>query len=236
MNEIQKRPEMLPDLADPLAGYHRTGDVDSVATRLRRLLRNRYRWLVLLMLVLGPACAAAGYFLKKPVWQSSGWVRIKPAMERVMYRPDDGGIQPWTYEPFVQSQVALLHSQRVVAEAMQQPEWKLLHADVKSPEAISDFLRQLTVASIQRSELITVVFEDTNPACASAGTSGVLKAYRSIYIERMQKNERDRDIKLRDRRDNTQRDRLLKRDQIDRLAQQYGTDDLRRCTRLRSPN
>jgi len=224
---IQLRPpDQLPDLADPLGVQGAMAAQTSTLARMHRLLRNRYKWCVLLALVLGAAGGVGGYFSRKPVYSCTGMIQIRPVVERILFPSEESRML--NYESFVNSQIALLRSQRVITLAMQSPDWKALGRQKSTPEEeIADFLERLTVTNIQRSEIITVSFEDTDRAATVAAVSGVLNAYNSIYIVGAGEAETQRMEALDRRAVSLASERNAKREAILQISREFGTDDLR---------
>ena len=93
--------------------------------RIHLLLYGRYKWAILLGLVLGACGAAYVWKSMPPKWQVTGFVRVKPYIPPVLNVTDQNGILPM-FETFVSLQVSLLQSQRVLDQARLNPDWKAL--------------------------------------------------------------------------------------------------------------
>src|SRR2546430_1188157 len=88
--------------------------------KVQRLLRGRYLLAVVLALLCGLIGAAWGWKSQNPKFSSDGIIWIKPVIPAIT--SNDKTI-PF-YDRFVQSQVNLIPSGRVLDRAIQRPEWK----------------------------------------------------------------------------------------------------------------
>lgn len=225
--EIQLRTsDHLPDVADPLSVYDRPSEQQSQLFRkLHRLFRNRYKWVVTLTL-LGMALGGfGGYILAKQTYRSTGMVRIRPVLPVVLSKTDENS-PLYGFDLFVQAQVPLLRSQRVIDLALNSDEWKKTNRPVDDA-GIEDFLKNLEIVA-PKGEIITVSFTDPDRQVASAAVKAVLTAYNKIYIEEGPiKEEESKRTTLEDRRRALTSDLLVKQQAIREAARAYGTDDLR---------
>ncbi|HYO07778.1 MAG TPA: hypothetical protein VER17_02295 [Tepidisphaeraceae bacterium] len=177
--------ERPPEQANPFLQVH-------------RLLRGRY-WLAALLCVLGGGLGGyAGYRVREPLYQSTGVIRIKPSLPRVLYQIDQNGVMPM-FDAFIESQVALITSQRVIDVAMQHPEWKALGRGL-APEQMAAFAKGLSALHPQGSELVLVKFEDTSPDAARRAVAAVIDAYDRLYGENDSESAQSRMKLLEERR------------------------------------
>ncbi|MDB5330353.1 MAG: hypothetical protein JWP03_1504 [Phycisphaerales bacterium] len=157
--------------------------------KIHRLLRGRYAVALLLAAVFAGAGAAAGFFLPRPAMESVGLIEIKP------YTPTPDAEKYIPLYPFyVSNIIAKLHSERVIKEAMRNPDW-LAHRPGKSSEAVIEFSNNLVVKALPNTPLIQVTYtddrKDSKEVCPIAVAS-LIKTYQDLYG-----NEDVRDLDLR---------------------------------------
>src|SRR5262249_43781440 len=81
------------------------------------------------------------------------------------------------------TQANYIEDDRVVAKAMQSPEWKALGRGIDT-DAQDKFHKSLEVITDPReSEWIRVKFQDTDPVAAKAAVEQVLAAYQALYAK-----------------------------------------------------
>src|SRR5438045_4952837 len=229
-HDIQIRSgHVMPDVADPLVGTSPGGEpMESIFSRVHRLLRGRYRWAISLGCIFAAAGGYAGFKSTEPLWTCTGQVQIKMGHDVVLSNsPENQNTQ--SPDVIKETQIALMRNQRIIGMAMGTPEWTSLGRPL-SDESVAEFNRKLTIVSQGRSEMINVSFMDSNQVAASAAVKGVLGAYNGIYVEDERKSAAAKRQRLLSRQDTLIRDRDAKRDQIKLLANNnrwVGADDLR---------
>lgn len=151
-------------------------------------MRGRFGWAIVLALLLGGIGGYLGFTRGQTLYRSRVPIRVAPVLPRVLYNDEEKGILP-RYESFVETQVALIQSQRVIDLAMQNPKWIQIDND-KTPEGVLKFKESL---SVERSnELISVYFSSTDPNVAMVGAEAVVAAYKKLYLEADAESERRR--------------------------------------------
>src|SRR5665213_1791440 len=88
-------------------------------------MRGRYKWAISLFILFAIGGGYGGFKLGRRVYASVGMVRVMAVVPKVLYTVDDKGTIPM-FDSFVESQAALLRSQRVMDLAMQDPAWQAL--------------------------------------------------------------------------------------------------------------
>lgn len=197
---------------------------DNPLLLVHKLLRGRYVLAILLAVVLGPLGAAAGYFLVKLEYTSNAIIRIAPVLPKILFDNDQNAMLPM-FDSYLQTQVSLLRSPRVVKMAMQSNLWEETGGGY-AMEAVPDFMKALNVSQPRNSQLIFVEFSDTERNRALAATKAVVDAYMLIFAESDKDKESHRFTVLQDRANllNNQIDGLNAR--ILEVAREFGTDDL----------
>ncbi len=146
---------------------------------LHRLLRGRYVIAIVLASLLGLIGAVGGYLALALEYQSTAQIRIAPVMPKILFESEQSSVLPM-FDSFVQTQVSLIQSRRVVDMAMQGQTWKSVGGEY-SLERVADFMEQLRVLHPKSTEIILVTFTDYEPRTAQAGAKAVVDAYLNIY-------------------------------------------------------
>jgi succinoglycan biosynthesis transport protein ExoP len=187
-------PPPLPDSSppiDPVASSARAADAQPTPLKkVHQLLRGRYHWVILLSLVLGSAGAVGGFFIKKPVFESVGVIRILPTIDALLYPVDK---TPAYFPEYVAAEMQAMTSERVVLRALQYDDMKAFNFDSATP-VINELVEGLTVRQ-QRVQMVRVGYEDEVPMRARAVVRSIVGAYMELYGEREQK-QRDETLRL----------------------------------------
>lgn len=165
------------------------GSVEAVATdagtdplrMIMEFFQRHWKWLLPLTAVMTLAGAILGYESVTVKYRSTGYIRIRPALPRVLFPTEQSGILPM-FDAFVESQVTLITSQRVTMLAMENPAWKALGRGT-GPEHAERFAGGLEVSRPRGAEVIAVAFTDPKREAAIAGAKAVIQAYENIYTE-----------------------------------------------------
>src|SRR4051794_2985264 len=73
--------------------------------QVHSLLRGRY-WIAIPLALIGLAIGApVGYRLTKPIYKSTGAVRVKPVLPRVLYQNEQNAVMPM-FDSFMESQAS----------------------------------------------------------------------------------------------------------------------------------
>ena len=196
---------------------------------IRRYLRGRYIVAALLGIALSIPCAVAGYFAVPPMYESVGSIRVAPTKPKILYQNEENSLMPM-FESFVSAQATLLESQRVLSQALE----KLTSGSEKerSPgwptgdEGMEMLARRLEVTYRRGTEVIQVAFKNPRPQVAKKAVDAVLAAYIDVEADVNGRTGLGREKALTDRV-NALKIRLdTKRNELESLAQIWGTDDL----------
>ncbi|HEX8524683.1 MAG TPA: AAA family ATPase [Tepidisphaeraceae bacterium] len=197
------------------------GQQGSPIKKVQRLLRGRY--LLTGLLAIGGAVAGAmfGWNSQSAKWGSDGIICIKPVIPSIS--TTERTIQ--FYDKFVQSQVDVIDSERVLNRAVASPEYTVTQLPTGS-EGASKLKRDLDIEYIRGTQHIRVSFKDEKPEVAQNVVRAVIRAYSSLYGEINGDDARSQlDVikKMIDDTTNTQRGY---QSQIDLIMERYGSDDL----------
>ncbi|HEX2972350.1 MAG TPA: hypothetical protein VHP11_08445, partial [Tepidisphaeraceae bacterium] len=191
---------------------------------IHSLLRGRYKWAIPVALVVGIIGSLVGYHVRPARYRSTGLIRIKAVMPKVLYSSEQNSVMPM-FDAYVQSQVMLIQSQRLVDMAMQKPEWQALGRGM-SPEAIASFTKSLEVTHPKSSEMIQVAFVDENPDAAVAAVRSVIDAYQKVYGENDVDSGAQRIQVLEERRTTLTAQLKGLTDRILAIATEFGTNKI----------
>ncbi len=136
------------------------------------------------------------------------------------------------FDAFIESQAAVIASQRICILAMNNPLWKNLQPDISS-RAVANFAKSLEVAHLKNTELIQISFTGQTPALAAAAVRSLIQAYQQTYGEKDGDNAADRMAVLEERRATLSRQLKSIDDRILAIAREYGTSDLTRIYQFR---
>jgi hypothetical protein len=162
-----------------------------------QMLRGRYKWAVLLLLIGAGAGTWGGLRLSSVLYRSHASIRVLPVVTPVMDKGiSDKSLMPM-FEAYVQGQANILLGERVRAKAMRNEEWLKLGRGTSEAETL-EFAKALRVSHEPGFLYVDVL--DANPEAARGATKAIVKSYESIYEEmeskvggvRMQYLESDR--------------------------------------------
>lgn len=197
---------------------------DNPILMLHRHLRGRYRWVVIVGLLLAVPLAAAGYLAVKPTYTSTGMIRIAPTMTVIMYNLEDAKV-PAMFESMVSTQAALLQSRRVLDLAMDDPK---LRAAGWPPgeEGLALLQKNLDVSNRRALELIAASVKSPDRGLAQAAVNAILEAYEKVYDDNNTITHTGRTQAIEQQRDKLATEIELARRTIRDLAKKYATDEL----------
>src|SRR5262245_40928303 len=108
-----------------------------------RALRGRWIWALLLGSVLGVAGAYCGWKIPTVMYRSSGWIEVNPTISKDIVAGKDE-VHPM-FDTYIESQVTLALSRRVVDMAMDSPDWRKLNRG-RADEDIATFQKRLSAS------------------------------------------------------------------------------------------
>ena len=176
--------------------------------------------------ILGLNGSIIGYTLREPEYTSTAVLRVKPNLPKVLYENEQNQIMPM-FDAYMQTQVSLLESQRVIDFAMQNTEWLALGRSASDVQ-IARFQQSLSVVNPGRSQLIEISFTDLDPHAAVVAVDAVTSAYLDLHGDGASDRVEDRLAILEQRRDKLQADLRAVGDQKLVLASEFGSDSLER--------
>lgn len=149
---------------------------------IHRSLRGKYILVIVLGLLFGVVGGAMGYMSRKPMYASTGIVRIKPKIDKVLYESEQSTV-PQMFSSIVNTHAQLIASAEVVSRALESDTMKSLSENrgvfFDDPEVVKDNLRVRTDGRAQ--ELIRVSYEHENPLVSEAVVKSVLAAYLELH-------------------------------------------------------
>lgn len=209
--EVTEAPQAAVPAPNPLLVVH-------------SLLRGRYHWAILLGLVLAGIGVVLGYKLPPVKYRSSGLIRVLPNKQRILYANEENSVMPM-FDAFVESQVSLINSPRVLDYAMQNPEWQALGRGL-SPKVVSQFRDSVEVEHPRGSEVIIISYSDADQNAAMVGVRAITQAYKDLYGENDADNPAHILQILEDRRTTLRTEVDGWRSRIMAIADEFGTTDI----------
>ncbi|MFV2068319.1 MAG: hypothetical protein ACC645_15220 [Pirellulales bacterium] len=215
---------MEPPLDDLELAHHSGSAEDGPPNQILTSLRGRYHWAILSGLLFAAVGAVAGYKVWSPKYQGVGIIRIRPHLERILYEREENQTLPM-YDSYVNTQMAMLTSQRLIDLAMQQEEWHGQRRGL-SEDAVRDFKQAIGVERPSRGEFIRVTFIDREQDASVAGVKAVIKAFEALVIEADKAAEGER-VKELEKIARTAGSRVQDyKERIDRVASNIDADSL----------
>ncbi len=238
---------MTPSRIDPMFAAHGTqmptpeedGHTDLVRL-VRRVMRGRILIAIVLMLGLGIPSAIFGYTRATPVYRSIGQVHVRPLIKPVLDERAGNQLPPM-FASYVAAQASLLRNPRTQAIAraiLQDPDDPIWSRDGTPPtQAEREAMAQAASPAAMRKglriihrggeEVIEIWYLHENPLAARLGVQALLAAYERNFLEDEREAESARLDVLQERYDKLDGEVRTAQLDIDRLSEQYLTDDLR---------
>ncbi|MFM9995266.1 MAG: AAA family ATPase [Phycisphaerales bacterium] len=147
---------------------------------LHRLLRGRLVLTIALGVIGAIGGAVGGFLSTEPKFETRGMISIQPVLPFIMDRSVNAEPLPF-FNSFVNRQMALLRSPRVLAKAVESTDW--LNLGIGSGPAAEEFLRRnIKVEPAPASQellFVTCVHEDQRVSSTAVLT--VINAYSELY-------------------------------------------------------
>ena len=228
----EELPEHKPNLNGhaslPMHQAAHEADPEASATppwvKLHAMLRGRYKWAVPLAMVGAILGAAAGWAVTAPVYNSRGMIQIKPRIDAILYKTDQSSVMPM-FDSFVETQIQLMNSARVLDSALNDPAWNRV-AGADAPTTATDFREPLSVRRQRGSNLVHIGYTHADVETARVAVNAVMDAYMRLYGEQDIASENKRLSVLTERRDRLSNEISALEQDIRSLAKQYATDSL----------
>ena len=144
-----------------------------------RSLRGRIMVTLLLTAALATAGVWAGYTIRKPVYTSTGIVRVAPTLPKIMYDSEQNQLMP-LFDSYVSSQATFMASHPVLRKTVDD----LNQRDIdwaKGTDGIKALARALDVQHEPRSELIKISVKHHTPAVAQSAVNAVIETYEQTW-------------------------------------------------------
>jgi len=192
---------------------------------IHQLLRGRYILTISLALVFGIVGGGLGYTSQKPLYKSTGIIRIQPSLPKVLYESEQSTATSM-FSSFVNSQAELISNGGVIQRALESDEWRAIknQSDIQTPLDVQDRLEVKTNRTAQ--EIIKVSFSDENPRVAAVLVDAIMESYREQYGKEGSINNPEIISALKKRQSDLYRERDGYDNQIAGNAQTYGTMNL----------
>lgn len=192
---------------------------------VHRLLRGRYAFAIVLI----PLCAllggAVGYSQGSQAYQSTGVVRVRPVLPRIIYETEQNDLPPM-FTSYVSTQARLFTTERVLLRALEDEVLKRAYGEdgVPSHEVFAKNLRVSTERNAP--ELIFVSYRSAKPGVSHAAVGAVIRAYVDLFGSEGSLRQPETLGILADRRRELESSIRSQRAQIAQLGSEWGTTDL----------
>ena len=177
-------------------------------------------------IVLAVCFASAGLWFggQQINYASTGLIRIVPARPVILYRTEFNEQMP-AYESYRLAQARYIRSQRLLDWALQDDELRTTGWPT-GPGGLAALQASLQLDVPRDEEMIVVSVTNPSPDVARVATDAVLRAYERLAIDTAAQEFASLEQELVRLRDRYRRERDEAREEILRLAEQHGTDDL----------
>lgn len=196
----------------------------NIAKIVHQGLRGRYAICIVLGVVCGAAAALATLRLVHPMYRSEGLVKIAYSLPEVMHETDQNRPLP-NFDMIMQSQRALITSQRLIEMVSTDPIWKSRGVQVP-PDPAHYFATYMKVDVSPRSDMIVVSVSDPDPGTAGTAVTAVINSYQTLYNDQQSALERPRRGVLDDKLNGLKSTIETLNDQIKQGEKDYGSSDL----------
>jgi Mrp family chromosome partitioning ATPase/uncharacterized protein involved in exopolysaccharide biosynthesis len=194
---------------------------------IHRSLRGKYILVIVLGLLFGVVGGAMGYMSRKPMYASTGIVRIRPNLPKVLYESEQN-TAPKMFTSFVSSQAELISSVEVIRMAIESDQIKQLEMQrgvfFDDLAKIQEGLRVRTDRRAQ--EIIRVSYEHVDAQVSQTIVSAVLDAYIQKHGKEGSIKEPGVLIVLRDREKEIRTAIDRNSQGIDSIVQKYQAENL----------
>ena len=163
---------MLAQVRDFIDSDEAPATLDPVGL-VQRALRGRTRRVATMTMVIALLAAIGAYLAIKPIYQSSGMLRVLPREGKILYSDsDDSRLR--LYDAFVTTEMQLLTSRPVLEAALEHLQFD--HDDTYPlPENVGDMASMVTVTG--KKGLISLAARSSHPLLAGATVNSVIAAY-----------------------------------------------------------
>ena len=216
------QPMIAPQVLAPTVGAEATP-----LRRIHRLLRGRYVLAGVLAAIGAAFGVAAGVLLPKPAYESAGVIQIRP----IIPTPGDMDRVMPLYNQYMADVMVKLHTERVIKEAMQSPEWKQRRpyaGDYPPADQVNEFSKNLTVKQMPNApEMIQVTFDDSRPDARDVTQTAVqqtIKAYMVVYSPKDADDVQRRKAYFDNERAQLEAEISLDRKSVEDFSQEVGDD------------
>jgi capsular exopolysaccharide synthesis family protein len=246
MNELEKYDGKV--IGQEIVNFDIPSETDNEAPNFILGVLRRWHILLLTFFMICALGLPAIWFLIKPVYVVTGAIRIAPILADILTEEKDRG-DISDYQSFMNTQVQMITSSQViqrVADELQDKhlsifekqsltsklKQKLLkRTQIKKPE-LSWVLKQaiingaISVSAPRANELIEITMFAENDDEAKLVVDAFIRAYKAVGVSNSTQDE-DRNLSILENERNVKAEEMENlRQQIYRLAQEYGTDKL----------
>ena len=247
MNELEKYNDQIP--REEIVNLETLPETSGETGRLLKGILRRWYIVLLVFVVICGLGLPAIWLLQKPVQVVRGSIRIAPIMEDILTDKKDSG-QISNYEIFMNTQAQMLTSNQVIqrvadnlagknlaffeqmpTDLLTKIKEKVLGAKTLKPEPAWQLKQSLinktiTIAAPSGTELIQITMRSNKPEEARQVVDAFIKAYMAVGVSSSTAEE-DKTLAILEGERKVRVDEISGlRQQIYRLAQEYGTDTL----------
>ncbi|MGI9013220.1 MAG: GumC family protein [Phycisphaerales bacterium] len=160
-------------------GMHNNVDDGNGAGNIIKVIRDRMhnRWKPMLIVgaIVAVVLAPLGFLSTEPKFESRGLVHVAPKLDYVVRETPETEIIPF-YMQFVQSQAAVISSERVLIEALKDEKLKQYPWALEA-DAIAELQEHLRTEAPRNLQHIVVIYESGDAVEAATALNAILTSY-----------------------------------------------------------
>lgn len=172
----------------------------NVYRMVHQALRGRYLWAAILGLGCAVGLAIVAVGMAKPVYRSEALIRIAYDAPTMAAHTDSASKSIEAFEAFMQSQVAMMGSRRVMDLAGKDAGWAELGIKA-TPAMMADIARDIQIDRRGGAEHIRVTYDSNDAARAAMVVRSVVDAFAVVYNSADSKSIQEKMAALQAKRD-----------------------------------
>lgn len=227
MNDIQNN-----DRYEPYQAIQYDSFADEAPTvspvKLLLAIARRWRMVIGLSLIIAIVITPFVWLIGKNYYETEGAIRVTPTVTPILFRNVESDIPIANYESFVNTQASLMASNDVLNRVADE----LAGRDLDFFEGVNDYATSLKVAvkkariliePLEHTELVKISMKTPEPQEAEQIINAFIRAYMAVYASDVVRGGDQRLAILEEKGRLIEKQMARQREQIRRLAEEYGT-------------
>ncbi len=193
---------------------------------LRRALRGKYGFVVIISTLLAVIGAIVGYTAAPPVYESTGIVRIEGSRPIILYESEENRV-PRMYDAYVALQMTYMRSRQVLDATVDRPEMR--NAGWPAGDAgVAALQKSLVVKRGVGEQVVSVTISASDPFRAQVAVNSLLSSFQENCVDRDGLSFDEKENTLTIREQSLERGIQQLRSQMLEVTDQYGAEAIER--------